>query len=478
MLTISQVAEIAEELSGADTKIIDAIESMEKTEEDKQAVLDKNSLIKTFYNTSNNNINAYFDEVRWISGLTQTKLPYNDIDNGARRALGNIFYPAGWQNFAPFMDDKVSGLPVAGAPNSESDVFTKPLEAGGLDALLDFIVSGQASGVSSDTLDNSYTPGALQIDVTTGGQTPGKLLIISGSGTSALVMVTNVAGATLDIVEVIAPASTIVTAGSSVIENIIGFTNNERNTLVSASYQRVLTELTIDVIASMSSWDVALTSQLLALQSNSDSNKTSETANAISDGLTATGVVATWTSLPNTGSTGNDSKFTDNNLSSLTLEISTRKLFHSVRVSQVSGALGVVSQNGAGLISGNGLYRDRFERISLQINTADGPLFQFYALDAAKGASQQQISSTKQKNRTYASGIVTSKFSENPEGDLDISVENGSDFDVSDRAVVTASGLESIVVDIDAKVGNLLTLSKRIPKDYILDLKVSISKSK
>lgn len=479
-LTISQVAEVAKELAQSDDKIAQAEEAIAQGEEDKAALKEKNDTIKVFYDTSNNTVNAYQTEHRWIDGTTYTQIPFSDIDNAAKRELGNIFFPAGWTNFAPFKADKVNGLPKSTSSNSESDIITGSVPSSGIDALIDFLINGQASGVSDDTLDNltSYSPGDTQIEVSNGGQTPGSLLMISGSGTSALVIATNVSGTTIDITEVVAPASTISASGSQVIENISGFTNSERNTLTSSSFQNVLTTLTNRLKTSVGLWKTSLNNQIAQLQANEDDDRSTEISDAESDASLAVGTIEGWESLPDTGSTGSDSKFTDNNLANITSETSARVSFISTRTAQIEAALGSATQDSEGGIGGTGVYRDRFERISLMINSTDGPLFQFYASDASQNASRQNIRNTKQKAKTFASGVFTSVLTENPTGTNIIVVKNAGNFSIGDTIVLTAPGLDDLVAEITNISGNEIELSKEISQDYNIEANSSIAKSK
>lgn len=475
-LSISQVAEVARELSQTDTKIADAQKTQQQTAQDQEALVKKNNTIKVFYQEANSLITAYFSERRWIDGTSYTSLPFNDINNGAKRAVGNIFYPPGWTNFAPFADDKVKGLPTVASSDSELGIFIRGIQDDGLSALIDFIVNGQSGGVNTTLALSGYTPGDTDIEVTSGGQTPGNVLLISGSGTSALVYIIDVVGTTITIEEIIPPAGTI-SSGGQVVENFSGFSNGERNSLTSGTYQNVLTELSVNIISAVMSWESAITSQLLQLVVNDPDRQPERTA-AVNDATNAGDVINDWVALPNTGSTGSDSKFTDNNLLSLTNEISARTSFLNARVNQILDRLGNVTQNSEGDIRGSGLIRKRFETISLQINGTDGPLFQSFALDASKGAARQQINSTKQKANIFSSGVYLSKFKENATGSNEITIENPTNFDAPQRCVITGEGLEDLVVDIVSKSGNTLTLSKDVPSDYILDLGATISRAR
>lgn len=478
-LTISQVAEVTKELAQSDDKITQAEEAIAQIELDKIALQEKNDTIKVFYDASNNSVNNYQTEHRWLDGTTYTPLPFSDIDQGARRQLGNIFFPAGWTNFAPFLDDKVNGLPQSSSGGHENEIVTRSLANSGIDALIDFLTNGQASGVSDDTLEaaSPYSPGDAQIEVTNGGQTPGSLLAISGSGTSALVIATGITGTTIDITEIVPPASTIA-AGGTVVEDIDAFTNNERNTLTSINFQNILDTLTGELESSIGEWETAINNQLTAITANEDEDRQSELTAAEADTNNAISVINAWQALPDTGSTGTDSKYTDNNLANISAETAARLAFISTRTTQIQQSLGAATQDSEGGIAGTGVYRERFERISLMINSTDGPLFQFYASDASRNASQQNIRNTKQKAKTFASGVITSVITENPTGDNNIVVKDASNFSIGDTIVIAAPGLDDLVVEITNVSSNTLELSKVVPQEYTVETNVSIAKAK
>jgi hypothetical protein len=477
-LTISQVAEIAKELAETDDKITQAEESVAQTAEDKAELLRKNNMIKVFYDTTNNTINAYQRERRWLNGFTHTEIPFSDIDAAARRTSGNIFFPAEWMQFAPFMAAKINGLPTSTSPNSELNIITRSLDDSGVNALIDFLINGQSSGVSSTTLTEPYSPGATQIEVFSGGQTSGNLLQITGSSTSALVRVTSVSGTTVNISEIVPPENTISDMGSQVVENIPSFDNTTRNTLSGGSRENILLTLTSRLETSISLWKTALSNQLTQLTANGDDIRSAQISSAQTAASEAVSAIDTWQALPDTGTDGTDSKYTDNNLEDITDETATRIAFIPTRSTQIVRALGTATQDSRGNIGGSGLFRDRFERISLMINTTDGPLFQFYSSDSAQNAAQQNIRNTKQKAKTFASGIFTSILTENATGSNDVTVKDGGKFSIGDSVVITAPGLDDIVAEVNAVAGNQLTLSKVIAATYTTEANASVSKSR
>lgn len=468
MLTISQVAEVANELAQSEDNINSAEEAVAATEETQQQLLQKNNTIKTFYDASNNYINSYFDEKRWINGTIHTKLPYSLVDEGAQLGTSS-FFPSNWNNPAPSTFNNVVGSPTSNTTNCEQDHFDLIFQ------LVDYLINGQDSLVNVELLDDSYSPGDSVITVNGGNQTVGNLIIINDSNTEALVRVESVSGKDLTITEIVPPEQIMLSGAATVTEDISGFSNVDRNSL---SGGRILTETAEYIKNLVISWDNDIVNQLTALNSQQDPDRQDQKNAAIADAQNAQSVIAAWQALPDTGVTGDDSKFTDNNLATLTAEINDRDAFRITRLAQISAALGSVGQDEEGIVSGQGLYRDRFERISLQINRADGPLFQYYAADSAKKNQKQQVQNAKQKERAFSSGIHMAMLTENATGTNKIKVESVSNFSVSDRVVITGVGLKNIVADINNINGLEIELSKTIPLIYTTDGKSSMSKAR
>jgi hypothetical protein len=335
------------------------------------------------------------------------------------------------------------------------------------------VICGLYFGVANDTLDASYSPGASTIDVNSGGQTNGSLLIISGSGTSALVRITNVAGLTLTITEIIPPAGTIA-IGGSVRQNIVGFTNTERNLLTSSLYQNVLTQLTSKISTRIGLWETSVLNQQSALNSNEDTDANITAAKT--DATNTLTDIDTWQVLPNTGTLGTDSKYTDNNLLTITNRVTSRNSFRTTRVGQITSSLGAATQDAEGVISGTGFYSQRFKSISLLINLIDGPLSSFYGKDIIMAAAQQAQQNELGKQDIYNSRIKATKFKQNATGTTSISVVNSAGFAISNAILVIAENLPDIQATITAISGNNITLSVPVPADYVVGVKAAIVK--
>ncbi len=366
-----------------------------------------------------------------------------------------------------------NGNPTSSSGSHENIVLNDTFDNDGLLALTNFIQATQTG--ASDTVRLAYS-GGTTIDVVLGNQTPGEFLLVHGGGNSALLKTVSVdAGPTLTVTVVIATGGAIPMA--STVTEAFTFTNAERNDPSTSAYPNVLNGLFTKIETRVDLWDVALTNQLTELSGNIDLNPDVATADA--DATNAQTVVTTWLALPDTGSTGSDSKYTDNNLANIETEIAARNVFRPTRVAQITGALGTVAQDDQGKITGDGIYKTRFDTISLMINGLEGPLSQFYNLDISRSIINVQIDNGKTKKRVFSTKVLVTKFSENPTIAGPIGkVVSATGFSISDQVVVIGLGLEDIVADITDISGSDITLSKDIPLEYNADASAGLAKAK
>jgi hypothetical protein len=483
MLTISQVAELAVEINKGQAEIVQALSSLEQNVLDKQEAFDRSENFKLFFTEENSKADAYQNERRWLDGVTANPILFSEVDASAQRETGNIFFPADWRNFPPKVSDSSNGDTATTSTDSEDDVLNDTFNNNGLLALTDFVQNGQTGGVG-DTLRLSYS-GGTSLEADLGNQTPGNLILVYGGGKSALLRVVNVVTVpngspppddffTVNVTIVIATDGTIPAGGT--IAQTFSFSNAERNDPATSPYPNVLNSLLTSIKTRVDLWDDAVENQELNLQVNLDSNPDNDDAET--DAGTARTVISTWIALPDTGSTGSDSKLTDNNLASIETEAADRNTFRPSRISQIDSSLGVVSQDDQGKVTGNGIYWTRFESISVLINALDGPLAQFYNLDVTASVSNSQLDNAKTKIRLFSTKVLTVKLAENPTGNNIIEVTDATGFSVSDQIVLAAQGLEDIVATIDGISSNTLTLSKSISVEYNVDASAGIAKAK
>lgn len=413
----------------------------------------------------------YETEHRWLDGTTYSPITQSQIETIGEDNRATYFFPVSWTKANAKLQPNGNGNPKTTSLNSESGTLNSNIENGGLIAQIGFLRNGQSSVRPSDTLDAIYSPGAGSIQVNATGHINGNLLLIAGSGTSALVKITNVSGTTLSITEIIPPAGSI-GIGGSVVENFGGFSNSERNTLTTGTYQRVLTQLTNNIITSAGFWGASLTNQLTQLNINIDSPTQVNAAKA--SVTTAKGGYDAWAALSNTGASG---KFVDTSLNNLAVFYNNRLPIFATRAAEITAALGSVTQDTEGNYSGVGIYLQRYKCMNFLINTANGPLFQIPSLNGAKKNFEQKVVNTADKLATFSNLVRYASITADADGTNLIKVDNSSQFSVSDSIIVAGNDIPSFQATISTISGNSITLSVPVPKEYTKAAKSGIIKA-
>lgn len=482
-LTISQIGEIGIGINEADINIAQGKESLEQIQVDKQAAFDKNETHKLFFTDENTKADSYQNEQRHLDGTTYVPITFTQVDDAAQRKTGNIFFPSDWTKFPPKLPASGNGNPTSNSGNNEDIVLNDTFDNNGLLALTNFIQATQTG--ASDTLREPYS-GGTTLEVDLGNQTPGKFLLVTGGGFSALLKTVSVD----DVVNPSAPPPTvkettvqvvIATDGtiptSSTVTEAFTFSNADRNDPSTTAYENVLNGLFALIEPRVNLWNTAITNQLTQLNGNIDDNP--DIATAITDATDAQTVISTWLALPDTGSTGSDSKYTDNNLANIENEAAARNTFRTSRVAQIAGALGTAIQDNQGKVTGDGIFKIRFDTISLMINGLKGPLAQFYNLDIGASVANADIDNAKTKKQVFSSKVLVTKFAENPTvvGPT-VKVVSATGFAISDQVVVVGTGLDDIVADITNVSGDDITLSKDVPLEYNADANAGLAKAK
>jgi hypothetical protein len=461
-LSNKDLSDIAQEFATAKGEMADdkaAIPAVQEQVDKKQDQADRMYIL---YNDSHvERVTPYETEHRWLNGTTYTTITQSQIETFSPDTGKNTyFYPISWTKANAQLQANGNGNPKTTSGNSESAQLNNSIEDGGIIAQIGLLRNGQSSGAPSRTLDLAYSPGASTLTFTTSHSfTNGRYLYVSGSGTSALVKITGTTSLTVNIQEIIAPAGTIAIGGTAV-ENIAGFSNSERQTLTSGTYQRILTQLTTNISSAAALYNTALANQLTQLNINIDQPAQITAAkNSVTAAQTA---YSTWNGLPNTGVGG---KWTDTPLDDFATSYNSRNSGISSRISQITTALGSVSQNAEGQYSGNGQYLQRYKCMNFLINTANGPLQQINGLKGAKGNFEQRVANTADKLATFSNLVRYGGFTKDPTGNS-VEVDGASQFAPSDSVLLSGTDLPSIECTVSSVSGKIVVLSITIPPAY------------
>lgn len=471
-LSNKDLSDIAQEFATSKADQADDKAAIPNIQEQVDKKADQAKRLYILYNDAHvERITPYETEHRWIDGTTYTTITQSQIETfGADTGKATYFYPLSWTKSNAMLQPNGNGNPKTTSTFSEQAVLNDTLENRGVIATINTLRNGQSSGATSRILDLSYSPGATTLTFTLAHTfTNGNLLWVHGSGTSALVRVTGTTSLTVDISELISPAGTIA-AGGTAAANVPGFTNSERQTLTSVNYQRILTQLTTSIDFSLGLYNTALGNQLVQLKINID--QPSQITAAKTSVTNAQTAYTTWNSLSATGVGG---KWTDTPLNDITTSYNSRLSGISARVSQITTALGVVSQNGEGEYSGNGNYLQRYKCLNFLINPANGPLQQQNGLKSAKGNFEQKVANTADKLATFSNLVRYTGFTKDAVGNT-ITVDGAAQFAPSDSVLLSGTDLPSIECTIVSVSGTSIVLSIVVPKQYTKASKSGIIK--
>lgn len=474
-LTQAQRIQISGELLDLPLKVASAAATQAQLAGVKTDLLNKDNSVKIFFDKYNSIIDAYQNERRWVNGTTYSNIVESDVVNAAQRLPGNKFFPAdgSWVNFQPKLHPSALGNPTSTSINSEIEIFTKSGKDGGLLILLDFLLNGQTSVLDEDSLTSDYEPGSGSMQVSSGGQTQGKLIIVEGGGFSGLFLIDEVSGTSLTVTEIVAPDGTLPELTSKVNENIIPFNNSERNTLTSAKYQNVISTIATQIINCVLLWETAIDNEIIQLNLNTDnrSPQATEITNAKNDINDAKSIIDSWQTLPDTGTTGSDSKFVDVNIASLQTEVSDRTAFSTTRNSQIITALGTASQALNGTLTGSGMYFERIKQIDSRINAAGGPLTEYYEKSMADLALTQISNTAINTQATYETELKTEKFAADGNGSNIITVNSVTNFSIGNTIFIvsdtqpeltgTITGISGTNIELSFTVSNLYKTGER-----------------
>ena len=416
-------------------------------------------------------VTPYETEHRWLTGVTYTTITKAQIETfGVDTGRATYFFPVSWTKSNAQIQPNANGNPKTVSASSEQAVLNDTLENSGIISNISVLRNGQSSGATSRVLDLAYSPGASTLTFLVAHTfSAGELLWVTGSGTSALVRVSAVTSLTATITEIIPPASTIASGGTA-SSNVPGFTNAERTTLTSSSYQRILTQLVSRITSSLAVYNTALTNQLAQLAINIDAP--AQITAAKTSATTAQTAYNVWFALASTGAGG---KWTDIGLNNLATSYNSRLAGIAARVSEIATALGSVAQDAMGNYYGTGNYLQRFKCLNFLINTANGPLQQAFGLSAAKGNFQQKVVNTADKLATFSNLVRYAGSTKDPVGNT-LTVDGASQFATADAVLLCGTDLPSLECTVSSVSGVTVVLNIVVPKQYTKATKAGIIK--
>lgn len=459
--------------------------SANQTNGDVQALrvklLQKDANIKKFYDNFDSQAQAYQSERTYIDATVYTNVLESQIQDSAKRAAGNLYFPLDgqWINFTPKAPspNNLIGLPLSSVSDYELRVLNNVIENQSIEPLFQLMKNGQA-GAATDTLVGSYAPAQASINTLVGGQAVGSLIFLGAGANVALLKVTSYTPpdllalplplpAILGVTAIIDSAGTI--GAGSVYNNLPAHSNTQRNTFTSAIPTDYINLLASKIIARTNVWKGFLQNQQTQLNANGDtrSPQAAEITAAKLSVTNALNAINTWISLPLTGTTGLDSKFVDTQWALIQAQRTSRNASLPTRVTQITTALGSISQAGDGSVTGSGIYKLRYDQINNRINLTGGPLSQYWQQNVAVNALQSIADTKNSQLSTFTASMKATPLALSSKGTQKLEVVSTADFSPGQTIYVvseTQAELTGTIYSIDT--ATQITLNFVVPDTY------------
>lgn len=436
----------------------------------KQKALDADSTNKIFYDNEKNIIKAYHDEIVAKNGVQYVQYDDAVLDNAGRLSPGNLHFPApGWTKMIPKLIDSVNSLPSSSVSSHEVTQVVKVIDA------INFLLSGFSDGTQTSSLSNAYTGGTLDTDVafTVGHR------IVATDGSNVLyakILTSTLFTPTLPATPYYKHTLEVYVAGNisvtgTVAEYSDGWTDLERKQLVLVPDLAFMLSAELALDTAVQDWENLLNTQLSALNTNGAVGV--EASEIIAEKNLITNIINEiniWQALPVSGST---TRFSDAELNDLMNLANSRNSQITMRISQITTALGTVSQDAEGVYSGTGHHASLFKWIDLRVNLAYGSLRNYYNFDLIISFIDTKIAGENAKKSEYEVYLNVKKITA-LNSDI-VTVENVAGLSVTDTVKIideVSPSLICTILDIDG-------LNVRLSNDvsaYTLDKQVRLIK--
>lgn len=443
----------------------------------KASALVEDDTNKIFYDNEKSYLKAYFDEEKFINGVVHTEYSDTDLDNSGRLAPGNLHYPApAWVKFPPKVISSNTGAPISSVADFESVRLTSSQGS------IAFLKTGFSDGVITETLVNPHVVGGT-ID-TANSFVIGNRLVINDGVNTVYGTVTGIVLIPPVTIPVPAPAYyehtlTFVLDASLTIS---GVANNFHPGWTDLDRKELPTPIDVDF---MNSVKASCDAEILALKGFLDNELIALNSNA-STGTEATEILAAKTAVQNTinsivawqllPSTTVTSRFGDTNLNNLSADFTTRSGLLSTRVSQITAAIGALSQDGEGAFTGTGHFLSLFKWIDLRINITYGSLRNFYNWDLIISFIDSKILGENNKKTEYEKIMVVKRIVSEITGNDELTLTDVTDLSISDAVKILDEDSPSLAVTILNITGNVVQLSSNIPVSYTVDKQARLIK--
>lgn len=427
------------------------------------AFYDQFSALVTAYETERQNLDGAV-AAEYSEGTISPYTP-GDLSTSAMTpgGVGATFYPSSptpYTGTVPMQTPAINGVVSAPGtnPNNELTAITQLLVERNV------LLNGITGASSANTTTTASLGGGVQtafvLAVTSNtGFSINDYLYISDGTNAGIYQVTALPAGSLTINSVL-PSTGTITSSATVDNDVVGFTNAQRNTLVGGSYQEILTNLTSAISTYVTTWKTALSAQITALTGNMDTAvpEASQNATALSNANAALAVVTAWLALSTTGVNG---RYVDTNLgasSTLFAQIGVRQAFIPTRIAQIVASLGSVTVTG-NTFTGSGPYFERYTWLNTRINRLSGSATRYFNLVLAIATLQTLLANNLALLAQYNAYFTTKAITVNDsttiiqvtdtvglaQGDI-VTVVSNTQPEIT-RAIMKIQGTTQLVLD-------------------------------
>jgi len=449
-----------------------------------------------FYDYYNTICQGYENEARQMNGGIPDTYSAGDVTAAGQNPAQEPFYPinpdpAYIRNIpliadAAFTNNKVKGyFHTTGADSRyEQNILTNVASpTQGLTQVINWLLNGITASPSASTTtqnpNNTIAAGTVtnvNLDVVSSANfVAGQTIYIRQGSASGIYKVASIPdGAHINVSSILPSAIGFTGPGSSISNTVAGFTNTERNTLTSGSYQEILTSLTTIIPALVLEWESKIDSQITIIPTNNEDRATqvSQLATALADVNNTKSIIDTWQALSNTGASG---KYVNTGINPISAEITARQSFITTRLSQITTALGGTSSNALSQ-SGNTYstssagnpYYNRYKWLNIRINRMTGSLRRYYSSNDAKGAVDQMKNDNLAIKAEYAAYFNTKAVIFNDGSDI-IHVKDTTGLSNGNTVTVVSETQPEITRTISQLMGTTqVKLNAPVPETYTI----------
>ena len=466
VFTDAQLRELTGQLINADEKIAGIQKSGEAAGNLKQDYKDLDDQEKIYFDNWLSIIDKFHAELKLLNSSQRTLYDDSNVDSSARLSPGNVHFSS-WAGYKPKVIDSNNGNPIS--------TYSGHYEIERINRIVEWVskIKTGFTGAAVSGTGTGYSAGSFQVAsaVTAVAGQPIVLFqsnaavygICTGSNTvnnpgpppSSNTVIT------LNVLETYGTLS----GSFSFAQNSSGFTNAVRISTNNNGFllmcKQILTDTSNNLIAVMDQ-------ELAALNANDSKDDSTQIDDAKDSTIAAKNQIFNWVNLVDVP-TSNQLRFGDSQINPYNTSLITRRdTYIPSRVSQITTSLGSVSQPNTQDVTGTGRYNDLYISLNIRIHKISGHLRNFYQMDLAVVASQEQAGvklSEATRNKNYA---AVKLLVEEPSGTNVILIKDISKLNIGDAVKIMDNVVEGVLdfTITDIKAPNIITLSEVVPPKY------------